>query len=89
MSDARRDLALSAASGLALGAAFLPWSGGWLAWFAFVPLLAALERRVRAGESLAACFRLGYAGGVVFFLVGIHWIARLSDVAMTVPWLMR
>src|SRR6185295_18859219 len=23
----------------------------------------------------------------VFFLIGTHWIARLSDVAMTVPWL--
>lgn len=87
MSEARRDLGLAAASGVTLGAAFLPWSGGWLAWFAFVPLLVALERRVRAGEGLAACFRLGYAGGVVFFLVGMHWVARLSDVAMTVPWI--
>ncbi|MBI5168920.1 MAG: apolipoprotein N-acyltransferase [Candidatus Eisenbacteria bacterium] len=85
MSRSRSDLWLSAASGLALGAAFLPWSGGALAWAAFVPLLFALERRVAAGESLRACFRLGYAGGFAFFLVGTHWIGLLSDVAMTVP----
>jgi apolipoprotein N-acyltransferase len=42
----RRDLASAAASGLVLGAAFLPRVPGWLAWFAFVPLLEALERRV-------------------------------------------
>jgi apolipoprotein N-acyltransferase len=32
-------------------------------------------------------FRLGYVFGFAFFLVGTHWIARLSDVAITVPWL--
>src|SRR5205823_2886205 len=32
-------------------------------------------------------FTLGYAGGFVFFLVGTHWIALLSDVALTIGWL--
>lgn len=81
----RSDLALSAASGLALGAAFLPWVPGALAWIAFVPLLVALERRLEGGAPLRDCFRLGYAGGFAFFLAGTHWIALLSDVAMTVP----
>ncbi len=67
-----------------LGIAFLPgpWAG--LAWIAFVPLLAALERRVRSG---GRAFGLGYLFGLAFYLVGIHWIALLSDVAITVPWL--
>lgn len=81
----RSDLALSAASGLVLGAAFLPWVPGALAWLAFVPLLVTLERRLEQGLPLKACFRLGYVGGFAFFLVGTHWIALLSDVAMTVP----
>ncbi len=60
---------------------------GFVAWAALVPLLAALERRVRGGASAGALFRLGWLFGFVFFGVGIHWIALLSDVAITVPWL--
>ena len=81
-----RELVLAAASGLVLGAAFLPGVPGWLAWFAFMPLLLALERRVAAGRP-RSWFALGYAGGCAFFLVGTHWIALLSDVALTIGWL--
>ncbi len=70
-----------------LGAAFLPGPFGVLAWFGFVPLFAALERRVRTGQGPGAWFRLGYVFGLVFFLIGTHWIALLADVAMTTPWL--
>ena len=87
MAPPRRDLALAAASGLALGAAFLPLPLGGLAWIAFVPLLAALERRVAAGASMRSLYALGWAGGFAFFLAGTHWIALLADVAITVPWL--
>ena len=86
MTPGRRDLGLAAAAGLVMGAAFLPAPLGWLAWLGFVPLLAALERRVASGTP-GSWFRLGYAGGFVFFLFGMHWIALLSDVASTVPWL--
>lgn len=88
----RRDLALAAASGLALGAAFLPWLPaapvvpGLLAWIAFVPLLAVLERRV-ADSTPGSWFRIGYLAGFVFFLTGTHWIALLDDVALTIGWL--
>ncbi|MCC6650808.1 MAG: apolipoprotein N-acyltransferase [Candidatus Eisenbacteria bacterium] len=85
MTASRRDLVLSAASGLVLGAAFLPAPLGWLAWFAFVPLLSALERRLGAGEGPRSWYALGYVGGFAFFLSGTHWIALLSDVAMAVP----
>ena len=83
----RTDLWLAAASGLLLAAAFLPLPLGWLAWTAFVPLLIALERRVATGATKRALFALGYAGGLAFFLAGIHWIALLSDVASTVKWI--
>jgi apolipoprotein N-acyltransferase len=73
-------------TGALLGAAFVPGVPGFVAWFAFVPLLLALERRVASG-GVRAWFALGYAGGVVHFLVGTHWIALLSDVALTIGWL--
>ncbi|MCE9628205.1 MAG: apolipoprotein N-acyltransferase, partial [Candidatus Eisenbacteria bacterium] len=86
MSPTRGDLGLAAASGLVLGAAFLPAFPGVLAWIAFLPLLIALERRVAHG-SPRSWFTLGYTGGAVFFLVGTHWIALLNDVALTIGWL--
>jgi len=66
--------------------AFLPLPLGFLAWGAFVPLLVALDARLKtaSGRSL---FFLGYTGGFAFYLIGTHWIALLSDVAITVPWL--
>ncbi len=70
-----------------LGAAFLPAPLGFLAWGALVPLLAEIDARVRAGRGAGSFFRLGYAFGFVFFLIGTHWIALLSEVAITVPWL--
>ena len=60
---------------------------GFVAWGALVPLLAALEGRARRSGSAASLFRLGWLFGFVFFLVGTHWIALLSEVAITVPWL--
>jgi apolipoprotein N-acyltransferase len=81
-----RDLGLAAASGLALGAAFLPRVPGVLAWGAFVPLLVALERSVAAGRP-RAWFGLGFAGGLAFFGVGTHWIALLHEAALTIGWL--
>jgi apolipoprotein N-acyltransferase len=52
-----------------------------------VPLLAALDRRARGGARADGLFRLGWVFGFVFYAVGIHWIALLSEVAITVPWL--
>jgi apolipoprotein N-acyltransferase len=47
----------------------------------------ALDRRLRRGASGRSLFGIGYAFGLAFFLIGIHWIALLSDLAITVPWL--
>lgn len=66
---------------------FLPGAPGFLAWAAFVPLLVALERRLRSGAGLRSLFGLGWCFGLAFYLLGTYWIALLSDVAITVPWL--
>ena len=71
------------ASGALLGLAFVPGVPGVVAWFALVPLLLALEDAVR-DRGPKSWFALGYAGGAVFFLIGTHWIALLSDVALTI-----
>ncbi len=65
----------------------MPAPLGFLAWVAYVPLLIALDAQVRGGARKRDLFGLGYAFGFAFFLIGIHWIALLSDVAITVPWL--
>jgi len=74
-------------AGVLLGISFLPGPFGFLAWFALIPLFDALEARIKSGASGASLFRLGYAFGGAFFLIGMHWIALLSEVAITVPWL--
>ena len=76
------------ASGALLGLAFVPGVPGVVAWFALIPLLLALERRVEDPKrGPRSWFALGYAGGAVFFLIGTHWIALLSDVALTIGWI--
>src|SRR6187200_52911 len=87
MTPSRREILLAVLSGVLLGVSFLPAPLGFLAWFGFVPLLEALDRRIARGASGRSRFGLGYVFGFVFFLISIHWIARLSDVAITVPWL--
>jgi apolipoprotein N-acyltransferase len=42
---------------------------------------------VRAGTGWRGLFGLGYLFGLAFFLIGVHWIALLSEVAITIPWL--
>jgi apolipoprotein N-acyltransferase len=83
----RTGLILALLAGVLLGVAFLPWGLGALAWAAFVPLLVALDARLATGAPVRRAFSLGYAFGFAFFLIGMHWIARLSEVAITIPWL--
>jgi apolipoprotein N-acyltransferase len=60
---------------------------GFVAWGALVPLLVGLEQRARRSATAGSLFRLGWLFGFVFFVIGMHWIALLSEVAITVPWL--
>jgi apolipoprotein N-acyltransferase len=65
----------------------MPLPLGWLSWIALVPLLVALDARLARGARARALFGLGWAFGLAFFLIGMHWIAMLSEVAITVPWI--
>ncbi len=67
--------------------AFFPAPLGFVAWFALIPLLIELDRRISAGDRARVLFRTGYVYGLAFYLTGMHWIALLSNVAMTTPWL--
>jgi apolipoprotein N-acyltransferase len=86
----------AALSGLLFAASFPPLHLGWLAWVSLAPLGLALEGRARsfaappAGRAPArgTGFALGYLAGFVLFLAGLHWIAFLSAVAVTVPGIM-
>src|SRR5262252_8236743 len=70
-----------------MGVAFLGAGVGAIAWIALVPLLVALDRVAASPRPVRAALLSGYLFGFVFFLVGVHWIGLLSDVAITVPWL--
>lgn len=75
-------------AGALLGLAFLSGRLALLSLVAFVPLLVALDRLARRPvRPLRACFVAGWAFGFAWFLLGMQWIARLSNVAITVPWL--
>jgi apolipoprotein N-acyltransferase len=81
----RRELLLAAAAGGLLAGAWLWEPLEAAAALALAGVAVALDRRVARGAGPAAWFRLGWTAGAVHFLVGLHWIARLSDVAITVP----
>ena len=49
-----------------------------MAWVAFVPLLFALEAAASAERPNRAAWETGYTFGFAFFLVSVHWIAKLS-----------
>ncbi|HET6946452.1 MAG TPA: apolipoprotein N-acyltransferase [bacterium] len=62
-------IALAAASGILLYAAFPPLDLGWLAWVALVPLLLSLE-----GESPPRTFVLGQVAGTIAHLGILSWM---------------
>ena len=67
----RRNIYLSALlSGLLLALALPPLHFGFLAWFALVPLMIALERLQRAREG----YLVGFLMGLVYFGIAMHWI---------------
>ena len=67
----RRNLALSALSGLLLAASFPTINLSFLAWFGLLPLFAALN-----GMSVVQAFRLGFSAGIVFFAGTIYWVTN-------------
>jgi apolipoprotein N-acyltransferase len=70
-------------SGLLLAFSFPPFESGQVAWVALIPLLLALLHGVRGdrGEAFRAkpSFLLGFASGVIFWLVSMSWMLRLFE----------
>ncbi|MEP7027651.1 MAG: apolipoprotein N-acyltransferase [Candidatus Eisenbacteria bacterium] len=87
--SAPRAWATALTSGVLLALAFPPIDLAPLAWIGLVPagLWLASEEHGRR-RSPREAWGLGYALGLVFFGIGLHWIAFLSKVAVTVSWIM-
>jgi apolipoprotein N-acyltransferase len=75
----QRRVTLAAAGGLLLFAAFPPLDLGFIAWFALVPLLAAIE-----GESPPHAFGLGVLAGGVAYLAITAWMLAFG----ILPWIL-
>ena len=71
----------AAASGLLLTAAFPNVDLSWTAWFALVPLLAAVEG---AGWKQGA--KLGFLAGIVHYLTLLYWVAYTMRTYGYLPW---
>ncbi len=67
-------LGASTVSGVLLALAFPPFGRAELAWFALVPMLVAIQR-VRGPSA----FGYGFLTGMVFWLINLFWLLRLSD----------
>jgi len=67
-------------SGLLLTAAFPKVDQPMLAWFALVPLLAALK-----GTRPKAGFRLGFTAGLVHYMTLLYWVANTMNVYGQLP----
>src|SRR5438067_8434034 len=87
--DTRSAWLCALATGGLLALAFPPANLAPLAWVALVPAGLWLERAPGGAPRTARQgFGLGYATGLVFYGASLHWIALLSKVAVTVPWIM-
>ncbi len=62
-------VALSAASGVALGLAFPKFDLNLLAWVAFIPLLYAID-----GQPLKSTLVYGWSSGLACYIVSLYWI---------------
>jgi apolipoprotein N-acyltransferase len=69
MKSDRKNMLLAALSGLLLTGAFPKIGLDWLAWFALVPLLAAI-----ANLSIRESFRIGFITGLVHYLSLLYWV---------------
>ena len=72
---------LAAVSGLLLTASFPKIGLDWLAWFALVPLLAAL-----ANLSARESFRMGFIAGLVHYMTLLYWVVPVMRTYGYLPW---
>lgn len=71
----------AAASGLLLSAAFPNIDQAWTAWFALVPLLAAVQ-----GRTWKQGAKIGFVAGIVHYLTLIYWVAYTMRTYGYLPW---
>jgi apolipoprotein N-acyltransferase len=69
MKSASKNMLLAVLSGLLLTGAFPKIGWDWLAWFALVPLLAAISNL-----SVRESFRIGFVTGLVHYLSLLYWV---------------
>jgi apolipoprotein N-acyltransferase len=69
MKSARTNMLLAVLSGLLLTGAFPKIGWDWLAWFALVPLLAAISNL-----SVRQSFRMGFITGLVHYMSLLYWV---------------
>ena len=74
-------MGLAACCGLLLTGAFPKFGFHWLAWFALVPLLAAIR-----GQSGKLSFQIGFVAGLVHFLTLVYWVAYTMRIYGYLPW---
>lgn len=72
---------LAAASGLLLTGSFPKIGLDWLAWFALVPLLAAI-----ANLSAKESFRIGFIAGLIHYLTLLYWVVPVMRTYGYLPW---
>lgn len=72
----KKAIGLSILSGILLMLAFPNTSGGWLAWFALVPLLSAIHGAQKISQALCC----GFVTGLVFFGGSMHWLTHVTFV---------
>ena len=72
---------LAGLSGLLLTGAFPNVGLNWLAWFALLPLFAALN-----DASIRKSFAIGWVFGMVHFLTLVYWVAYTMRVYGYLPW---
>jgi len=67
-------------SGVLLALSFPPFEIAGLAWLALVPLLLVIFRQPEGGGlGFGQAFRLGFFGGLVFWLLSMSWMLRLIE----------
>jgi apolipoprotein N-acyltransferase len=81
MKSDRTNMLLAASSGLLLTASFPKIGLDWLAWFALVPLLAAL-----ANLSVKESFRIGFISGLIHYLTLLYWVVPVMRTYGYLPW---
>lgn len=70
---------LALLSGILYVFSFAPWDQGWLQWFCFVPLFAALDKIPDARRTWFGIFKIGYIPSFIICLGGFYWMIHATQ----------